>query len=143
MPAEETAGDSLCFVTLYDLPYSLSALHGNVLLCKKKQITTERRNASPAVCYEKVWANGMLARSYFYADKPAPFPLQLHAQNCSRSRRSDLRLHALLHHGTGWESKDHGGCMVSPCPAQGGSGRTALLVPFSWCPKGTVAPIHS
>lgn len=51
MPAEETAGDSLCFVTLYDLPYSLSALHGNVLLCKKKQITTERRNASPAACY--------------------------------------------------------------------------------------------
>lgn len=49
--AEDTAGDSFCFVTLYDLPYGPDALHGNVLLCKKKQIiTTERRNASPAAC---------------------------------------------------------------------------------------------
>lgn len=80
----------------------------------------------------------MLARSHFYADKPAPSALHLHAQHCSRSRRSDLRLRALLHHWTCWENNDHGGCMVSPCPAQGGSGRTALLVPFSWCPRGTV-----
>lgn len=50
--AEETAGDSFCFVTLYDLPYGPGALHRNVLLCKKKQIITrERRNASPAACY--------------------------------------------------------------------------------------------
>lgn len=51
MLAEETAGDSFCFVTFYDLPYGPGALHRNVLLCKKKQIiTTEWRNASPAAC---------------------------------------------------------------------------------------------
>lgn len=47
--AEETAGDSFCFVTLYDLPYGPDALHGNVLLCKKKQIITRERGEMPAL----------------------------------------------------------------------------------------------
>lgn len=67
MLAEETAGPSFCFVTLYDLPYGPDALHRNVLLCKKKQIiTTEKRNASPAACYlkKKVWWSGMLNGLY-------------------------------------------------------------------------------
>lgn len=75
--AEETAGDSFCFVTLYDLPYGPSALHRNVLLCKKKQIITrERRSAIPAACYLKSvvkWNAGqaaLCALCWAMADQP-------------------------------------------------------------------------
>lgn len=80
---------SFCFVTLYDPPYGPSALHGNVLLCKKKQIiTTERRTASPAACYLKSLEKWNAGRTCLPSDKPAPSAVQLPARN-RRSRRTD------------------------------------------------------
>lgn len=113
---------------------------------KKQIITTERRLLAPQPAIKKVWGNGILSRPYFYTDKLAASALQLHAQNCSRSTSSDLEAARPPSSITepvrkamakGLLVAQDTSCLhtVSPCSAQGGSHRPALLVPFVLAPK--------